>query len=154
MNVVERAPPSSPDTQSTPGRVRALWLVGPAALYTLYLFVTGSLPHVAPPMGAQDKVVHFVAFGLLVPLCVRALRAWLAESSMPRKIWTSVGVSSALGALLEIWQSLLPFRQAELMDWVADTAGAALAGVVMMGVVWLTSRLSRTAAHEPNQRHR
>jgi VanZ family protein len=35
-------------------------------------------------------------------------------------------VSIALGGLLEIWQSALPTRQAEGLDWVADSVGALL----------------------------
>src|SRR5258706_7645703 len=109
MNLVDGAarprPPGSPEG----GPLGAAWLVGPAIAYALYLFVTGSLPDVAPPMGANDKLVHFVAFALMVPLSVRALRARLLDSTLVVRIWTAVAVSSALGALLELWQSLLPF---------------------------------------------
>ena len=57
--------------------------------------------------------------------------------SAPRAHWPAVGQSGALlggflgsaglGALLEIWQAFLPYRSAELLDFVADAVGALIA---------------------------
>lgn len=107
-----------------PGFIRN---VAPAVLYTLAIFVAGSWPHgpeAVPVFALQDKVLHMLAFGGLEVLIWRALvhlspakdRAWL--------FGVSVLLTSLLGGLLELWQSLLPSRQADVLDWLADIAGA------------------------------
>lgn len=101
----------------------------PALLYLVGIFVGGSLPQ-PPETGLefeyQDKVLHLLAFGGLQYFGWRAVRyAWPAAASH-RQIWGACLASSGAGALLEFWQAALPTRQAELMDWVADTLGALL----------------------------
>jgi VanZ family protein len=48
--------------------------------------------------------------------------------------------STALGALLELWQAFLPYRSAELLDWVADALGAALAALLLVAFWRLAER--------------
>ena len=67
-----------------------------------------------------DKVVHFAVYGLLATLVCRQGRGWRAAG------WT-VLVVSVYGASDEWHQSYVPGRSTELADWMADTAGAALA---------------------------
>ena len=101
--------------------------VVPAVVYTLAIFGAGSWPHgpeTVPPFALHDKVLHMVAFGGLEALVWRALvhlapakdRAWL--------FGVSLTLTSLLGGLLELWQSLLPSRQADVLDWLADIVGA------------------------------
>jgi hypothetical protein len=112
--------------------------VAPALGCVVAIFWLGST-HTALdiPQGlfAKDKANHFVAFGVLTLLCVRAFRFEYANSSNRRTVAMSVVASSLVGALLEFWQAYLPYRTAELMDWVADTVGALLAGLA--GYLWL-----------------
>ena len=63
-----------------------------------------------------DKVVHFLVFGLLATLIVRAPglgRAWLAVLAV-----------SVFGAGDEIRQGFTPGRSMAVADWVADALGA------------------------------
>lgn len=115
----------------------------PAALYVIAVFVGGALRHgpPLPPTGPlpQDKVVHFFAFGLMLFVVLRALRFVFAELTLVRQIVIGVVVVSALGALLELVQAALPYRDAEVLDWVADTLGALAAAAV----AWRLLRLPR-----------
>lgn len=122
-----------------------LFHVLPALVYVLGIFWLGvshltiEIPHGFLP---QDKLGHFIAFGLLVVLLLRALRFGFPATNLRQLLILSVVGSSALGALLECWQSLFPYRSVELADWTADTLGALLAGLLVK--FWLHWRRPRT----------
>ncbi len=93
--------------------------------------VASSRPVVGgPEIPHFDKVVHFLVYGLLGTLFarVRSLRTWGGLG-----IGWAVVFASAYGAIDEVHQSFTPGRFVELADWVADSAGAALA-------VWLYAK--------------
>lgn len=84
----------------------------------------------APTLGASDKINHMAAFVVL-----SALAAW----AWPRAKLPAIAIAmSAFGALIELIQAL-PFigRDAEVADWVADTAALA----VTLAVVAIVRRL-------------
>jgi VanZ family protein len=110
---------------------RLSWDVGVAVLYVLAIFVVGSLPG-APPVGPtiSDKVQHAIGFALLAWLWCRALKRLRPESNLARTVLGGFLVSVGVGGLLELWQGLLSYRTCELLDWVADGAGAAVAVVL------------------------
>jgi hypothetical protein len=124
--------------------------VAPALGCVATIFWLGSI-HTAIniPQGlfSKDKANHFVAFGVLTLLCVRAFRFEYANLGNKRTVAMSVAASSIVGALLEVWQVFLPYRTAELMDWVADTLGAVLAGLA--GYLWLQWLAWRVGARNP-----
>ena len=85
----------------------------------------------APPLAFEglDKLAHGIAFGAL---------AWLiafgAGASTGRAVaWCVVG-ASLYGAIDEWHQSFIPPRQPDPLDWLADSAGALLAGAVWLRV--------------------
>lgn len=104
-------------------RLRALWLFQVAALWLLFLW-----PLSAPPalsFDGADKLVH------------AALFAWLAVTGL--FVWRSghvVWCLILLGGLIELTQAFTPFRSADPLDWLADSAGVLL--------VWLGSHLCRS----------
>ena len=122
----------------------------PALLYVLVLFWLGAihsgfdLPQTFIP---QDKVKHFGAFGLLVFLLLRALRYEFPAAANGRLVGASIAGSSLIGALLELWQLLFPYRSAEFADWIADTLGALLAG--FLASQWLRRRAGRSGSAPP-----
>jgi VanZ family protein len=84
----------------------------------LFAFVMAVLPK--PPQlpgDPSDKVQHILAFTVL---------AGLATAAYPRAHMLKIGLAlSAYGALIELVQSIpMLHRDAELIDWVADTAAA------------------------------
>ena len=111
-----------------PNGRRLSWDVALAVLYVLAIFVVGSLPG-APPVGRSisDKVQHAIGFALLAWLWCRALKRLRPESSLGGTLLGGFLVSTGVGGALELWQGLLTYRTCELLDWVADGAGAAAA---------------------------
>jgi len=111
--------------------------VGPALAYLVAIFVGGSLPQ-GPDLGLdfafKDKVLHLVAFAGFEVLAWRALRYLRPEWGVGWLLVGSCALAIAAGALLEIWQAVLPTRQAELLDWVADSLGALLAAAALWRV--------------------
>ena len=119
----------------------------PVLLYVPVLFWLGAIrtsfdmPQCFVP---QDKLKHFGAFALLVFLLLRALRFEFPAAENGRLVGASIVGSSLIGALLEFWQLLFPYRSAEFADWVADTLGAVLAG--FLASQWLRRRSSRSGS--------
>lgn len=104
----------------------------PAVAYVVLIFVAGSWPQgpeTKPVFAFQDKVLHLLAFAGLEVLALRALRHLWPAKTGTWLLWVSFALSCMLGGLLELWQALLPSRQADVLDWVADAAGAALAAL-------------------------
>ena len=105
------------DADATTSKLGWLW---PFAI-ALLIFVASSRSTLAGPrIPDSDKVVHFAVYGLLATLVCRQGRGWRAAG------WTLLAVS-AYGATDEWHQSFVPGRSTDLFDWIADTAGAALA---------------------------
>ena len=94
--------------------------------YVLLLIVGSLAPvdlHGAPEQ--SDKVIHFLAYGMLVLLWPEA---WV------RSFMAMFGFAAGLGFFLEIAQGMLPTgRFMDLWDALANAAGAGLGvGVVML----------------------
>jgi VanZ family protein len=105
------------------------WAFVPALAWAAVVWLIGgmsSLPS-APDTTGLDKLGHFGMYGVLGFLTGRG---WVAvdggrANGVMRAVWPVLLVM-ALGAADELRQATLPGRSAELADWVADTAGAAL----------------------------
>ena len=125
-------------------RPRGFWLdVAPAVLYFAVLFWFGLTPLKklpGPDFALVDKVWHAGAFAGLAALLSRVLLyARRPPLSAARAgAWCSV----ALGGLLEVLQSFTAYRSADVVDFVADALGAALA-------YWLLRGLCQAARTEP-----
>ncbi len=105
-------------------RTRYLW---PLAI-ALLIITASSRSQVASPnvTAIDDKFAHFGAYGLLATLVCRVRGGWRAAG------WSLLAVS-AFGASDEWHQSFVPGRSPDVMDWVADTTGAALAVALYAG---------------------
>lgn len=110
---------------------RRAWL-WPVVIAVL-IFTASSRSSVAgPKIPHFDKAVHFSVYGLLGTLACRAI-------SGRRGAWWALAAVSAYGATDELHQHFVPGRSTELADWVADTAGAAIA--ILMYRRWTAYRL-------------
>ena len=92
------------------------------ALLGCAVFAASSCP-VVSGLGFEggDKVAHFAVYGLLGTLLSRAWGpGW-------RGALLALFTASLFGATDEWHQSFVPGRTADVMDWLADTSGAALA---------------------------
>lgn len=101
------------------------WAAAVLALGTLQLS-TASIP------GGWDKLAHFVMYGV-----GGAIAAWTGHRQGSRAGWTALVVVLLTGMADELHQSTLATRQADILDWIADAAGA--------GLFFMTTRRLLTA---------
>jgi VanZ family protein len=112
---------------AAPAAKSARWRPIFPVLYAAVIFLGSSRSGFGPPLPAQsDKLVHFLAFGLLATATCRLGHGWRAA------LWALLAVS-AYGAADEWHQSFVPMRSSDFFDWVADTLGAAVAVSVYHG---------------------
>ena len=98
------------------------WLPSPIWTACIVMLAVSPSPYKTAPFPGFDKVLHFGAFGLLALLTVlpsRKIPAWLSMIVLP----------ASIGAIIELVQMHIPFRSADILDWLADLAGCTLAFV-------------------------
>ena len=109
-------------------RLKAKWLAWSATIAVAVLClipIPQGAEGAAPP--ESDKLAHVLLFGGLALLWWRVLpRRWLLVSA---------GVT-LYGGLMELLQALTPYRSCDLMDFLADGLGVALALVLAMLATW------------------
>ena len=112
---------------------RGFWVdVLPALLYLAVLFWFGLTPLTrlpGPDFDFIDKIWHFAAFGGLAALSARAL-SYIGRPALRADREAAIA-SAAVGALLELLQSLTAYRSADLGDFVADGLGALVAYLIL-----------------------
>ncbi len=99
------------------------WL--PIIIYCLLIFIQSSYPSIkrAPELPHIDKVLHFVAYALLGALFLRAFKTSRIKNNVKLMLILSVLLSSLYGISDEIHQYFVPYRDADLMDVLADMLG-------------------------------
>lgn len=73
----------------------------------------------------QDKIFHMGAYFIMAIFAWRVFNEYLSKPKVI--IITSLFFCSLYGVSDEWHQSLVPGREADLLDWVADTLGALIA---------------------------
>lgn len=98
--------------------------------------------HVPPLFEHQDKLMHFVAYGLLGLFVLGTMSPPAAGYSTTQVAWSTL-LASLYGISDEFHQSFVPGRNPDVFDWAADTAGALLTTLM---VAYLSRRyLARRA---------
>jgi VanZ family protein len=101
------------------------WL--PVLVYCLFIYLQsgGPSPISFRAFPHQDKVAHFLGYGLLGALFARAFRGTRPETSW-RTLWLLGGLCAGLYGLTdEFHQSFVAVRSGDPADFVADLAGSA-----------------------------
>ncbi len=94
-----------------------------APVFTVILWVAGMLPITQNALyHTEDLLTHFLGFVVLM----LAYREGFGIRSWPALLALAVGV----GGILELLQTLVPYRDASVMDLAADLTGALLAAAV------------------------
>ena len=117
----------------------------PILAYVGLIFLLSSfsrLPFKVSLFPHLDKLLHFTEYSLLALLVARGIRSL----PRPEAFWSmwllSAGIVLVFGGLDELYQSLVPNRQSDLFDLIADCAG----GLTGSGLyLWWTSRRYRDA---------
>lgn len=119
----------------------ALAVVYAVAVFWGGVIDVGPLPNL--PEVPTDKVLHalvFLGLELVLELALVDLRGWRRRSA-------AVLGSIVIGGLLELVQSALPYRSADLLDWAADALGAAVGALLsVLASRWFLRDPGRAAA--------
>jgi VanZ family protein len=100
------------------------WL--PLIVYCLLIYIQSDYPspEKLPSFKFMDKVLHFVAYGVMGILFYRAYRTLRIKNRRQILILLSIVSASLYGISDEIHQHFIPYRNADLLDVMADILGA------------------------------
>jgi VanZ family protein len=114
------------------------WL--PLLIYIGLIFLLSTLsrrPHYILEF-LSDKLLHFIEYTLLAALTARAINSLPKPDAWWLVLLLTFLVVAVLGVLDELYQSTIPHRSAEVLDWVADAAGGLAGGICyLMAKRWL-----------------
>ena len=117
------------------------WL--PLLIYVGLIFLLSSLSKIPYSIlgFVPDKLLHFVEYALLAALIARAIYSLPKPSAWWVVLLITFVAVAILGTLDELYQSAIPRRSPELLDWVADVSGGLLGGICYLFLkLWLTRR--------------
>ena len=111
-----------------------------AFLYAILIFVFSSIPYARTPLGFElgDKLLHLLVY------LIFSLLLFFSFYTSPRIFWQryaylfSLIVGIIYGLLDEVHQGLVPGRQQDVFDFLADLLGVLL-GLFM---VWLSLKFA------------
>jgi VanZ family protein len=110
-----------------------LWLP-PLALMAL-IYVLSAQPDLSSGLGVIDlilrKIVHFATYGLLCLLLWRPLRT---VATPRRAILVAFAIASAYAVTDEWHQTFVEGRHGTPVDWLIDSAGAALVALRLRAI--------------------
>jgi hypothetical protein len=104
-------------------------------VFFIAMLAVGSIPGNANTLSDRfgDKLLHLLAYGFMAALCFHSLRGRLINQSL-----ISLLIIALFGLIDELVQSLLPYRNASLLDWCFDIA----AGITVITFMNLFSTLA------------
>ncbi len=100
------------------------WL--PVFIYCLLIFLQSSYPspETVPYIPHMDKFLHFVVYGILGILFFRAYSTLRIKNNVNLTIIISILSAGLYGISDELHQYFVPYREAELMDALANLLGS------------------------------
>ena len=107
------------------------------------IFASSSLPGSTVPSALPDKLAHFVVYGLLGALILRALIRARWSFVRARPAWIAMALTIVYGASDEWHQAYVPGRTPDVGDLAVD----ALAAVAVVGALWAWSIIRSSRAH-------
>ncbi len=106
------------------------WLPLIGYCVAIYIQSDHPSPERLPTFEFSDKILHFAAFGLLGFLFCRAYATLPLKDRRNTLILLSIGSATLYGISDEIHQYFVPFRQADILDAVANAVGS-ICGVII-----------------------
>jgi len=103
------------------------WIAAMAAITIQSSFSTIPVPNLG--FSLQDKLLHFIAYGVLGWLLMRGMYLSKKPALRQYMIPISLGVGLLFGMSDELHQYFVPGRDADVWDWVADALGIVLFGL-------------------------
>lgn len=113
---------------------RTYWPTIGVGIAILYLSITTgeSLPKI-PLFANADKAVHFIMYATLCATISWSMRE--RGKTLLATAFCAILIASALGGLLELIQPYFPPRTCDVMDFIADAAGAGI-GFIFTDILW------------------
>lgn len=96
----------------------------------IFAVSTKPMPEGAPLFWQADKLFHFIAYFVMGVLWVRAIKAARPSTTAGEGIAISAIISFLFGIFMEVCQYFVPERSAEVLDAVANGAGAAAGSLI------------------------
>ena len=98
----------------------------PVFIYCLLIYIQSSYPspETIPDLPYLDKLLHFAAYAILGVLFFRAFRKQRFKDNIRLAMILSMLLSTLYGLSDELHQSYVPYRNADLMDALADMLGS------------------------------
>jgi VanZ family protein len=126
------------------------WL--PLILYCLAIYIQSDLPspEQIPSFEFSDKILHFFAYAVMGVLFYRAYQTLRIKDNLRLLTRLSMLSASLYGISDEIHQYFVPFRDADIMDVIANSLGA-FCGVALYHL-WAASRGRGQKAEDRGQR--
>jgi VanZ family protein len=120
-------------------RVSGFWLFA-ACAWGLVIVAFGVVPteEMVSAAGPDREVEvtsfgHFAEYAVLAVFVAAALGGWGAR---PRSLLAGLAVAAGLGAVVEVVQAFLPYRDCQAADALVNALGA-VCGLALMGAVAL-----------------
>ena len=122
---------------SSSGYKNILYYWFPVLLYCTLIYIQSSYPspQSIPRLPYIDKVLHLGGYAVLGALFLRALRTLPFKNRLRLVMFLSILLSSLYGISDEIHQHYVPYRNADVMDALADAVGSVL-GVFAYQSFW------------------
>lgn len=108
-------------------RRRARWAWWAALAWVIVLFALSASPG---GDGGLDFAWRFAGDDKLAHVALYTVLGALLRAATGRTGW-AIGLASAYGVTDEVHQAFVPGRQADPLDWAADTVGAALGALLV-----------------------
>lgn len=134
LNLLVRAARSRPLRLITPVRIKGSFLSWSAVFgYMGFIFyLSGQSAPLYYLILPSDKLIHFLEYMLLALLLLRAL-----NGTFPGRTPVVLGITAFIIAVIyaasdEFHQSFVPGRNANALDWLSDSCGAALGSLTIL----------------------
>lgn len=121
-------------------RWRAAVLVWVAGIVATGVAPLGSVVEAVGPPDPVTTAGHFVAYAILGFVLVVALGGWQVSA---RTLALAFALAVSLGAVVELVQGPIPYRDASLLDLAVDAAGAVAGLAVVSALARARRPLSR-----------
>ena len=124
-------------------QLRPLWMCLLLAFF-MAMLALGSIPGSANTLSDRfgDKLLHLLAYGFMAALCFQSLRGRRINQSL-----ISLLIIALFGLIDELVQSLLPYRNASLLDWCFDIA-AGITVITFMNLFSTVATKTRSACEK------
>lgn len=99
----------------------------PWKVLMLAIFIQSSISSIDMPdlgFSFQDKLLHFIVFGILAFLLVRSLKITKIKYFRNNYLYYAIFITGIYGIIDEIHQYFVPGRSSTFGDWLADVIGA------------------------------